>query len=91
MDAKNETTSEFGNTEPIKAYLLDFLESIHAGASDRVVHWWSGILGVGPSKFPICKWVQNDVLVGVRLGGMGVAIGSQLGDTLAYEVLKSFS
>ena len=90
MDAKNETTTEFGNTEVIKAYLLDFLESIHEGASDRVVYWWSGILGVGASKFPICKWVDNDILVGVRLGGMGVAIGTQLGETLADEVLKSF-
>ena len=89
IDIEHETTSEFGNTEVIKSYLLNILETIHPGATEKVDHWWSGILGVGESKFPICKWMDNDVLVGVRLGGMGIAIGSFLGEKLADEVANS--
>ncbi|HMR88245.1 MAG TPA: FAD-dependent oxidoreductase [Saprospiraceae bacterium] len=91
IDANVEGTSEFGNTENIKRYLLNILETIHPGASEKVEHWWSGILGVGDSKFPICKWAHDDLLVGVRLGGMGVAIGTFLGEKLADEVVKSIS
>lgn len=87
MDSATESTSEFGNTEVIRSYLLNVLETIHPGASEKVEHWWSGILGVGESKFPICTWAHEDVLVGVRLGGMGVAIGSFLGEKLAAEVI----
>lgn len=91
MDSENESTSDFGNTEIIRSYLLNILETIHPGASEKVEHWWSGILGVGETKFPICEWVHDDVLVGVRLGGMGVAIGSFLGDKLADEATKFLS
>ncbi|MBK9736494.1 MAG: FAD-binding oxidoreductase [Saprospiraceae bacterium] len=82
-DAVTEATSEFGNTKVIQEYLLSILEKIHPGASKKVDHWWSGILGIGHTKFPICEWVDKDILVGVRLGGMGIAIGSYLGEQLA--------
>lgn len=84
---EEETTDQFGNTEGIKAYLTEMLETIHPGASGEIEHWWSGILGVGPSKYPITQWVNDNVLAGVRMGGMGVAIGSHLGEKLAAEVI----
>lgn len=88
LDIQGETTMEFGNTATIQSYLLEILESIYPGGSNYVEHWWSGILGVGPSKFPIIRWHDDNVLFGVRLGGMGVAIGSYLGESLADEVLQ---
>jgi len=87
MDEKTETTAEFGNTLFIQQYLINILETIYPGASDHIDHWWSGILGVGPSKYPIIQWIDENVLAGVRLGGMGVAIGSYLGEKLADEML----
>ncbi len=86
MDEIAETTDEFGNTELIQDYLKDILETIYPGASGQIEHWWSGILGVGVSKYPIIEWVDPHILVGVRLGGMGVAIGTFLGEKLAEEV-----
>lgn len=86
-DMVTEATSEFGNTPIIQSYLLSVLETIYPGASKKVDHWWSGILGIGQTKFPICEWVDKDILVGVRLGGMGVAIGSYLGEKLAEMVV----
>ena len=48
-----------------------------------IEHRWSGIMGVGNQKKPIVKQLSNHVFCGVRLGGMGVAIGSMVGKELA--------
>jgi glycine/D-amino acid oxidase-like deaminating enzyme len=44
---------------------------------------WSGIMGVGGQKTPIVKKLEQNVYCGVRLGGMGIAIGSSVGKRLA--------
>jgi hypothetical protein len=44
---------------------------------------WSGIMGVGGQKTPIVKRISNAIFCGVRLGGMGVALGSLVGKELA--------
>jgi hypothetical protein len=44
---------------------------------------WSGILGIGGNKKPIIAEVSEGVFVGVRMGGMGVAICSLVGKQLA--------
>lgn len=40
-------------------------------------------MGVGNQKKTIVKQISNNVFCGVRLGGMGVAIGSIIGKELA--------
>jgi hypothetical protein len=40
-------------------------------------------MGVGENKSPIIKKINNNTAVGVRMGGMGVALGSQVGKTLS--------
>jgi hypothetical protein len=40
-------------------------------------------MGVGNQKKAIVKPISNNVFCGVRLGGMGVAIGSLVGKELA--------
>ena len=49
----------------------------------KVAHRWSGIMGLGSSKNPIVEQLSDHVYCGVRLGGMGVAIGSLIGTELA--------
>ena len=44
---------------------------------------WSGIMGVGKTKKPILKQLSENIFCGVRLGGMGVAIGADTGQKLA--------
>jgi hypothetical protein len=44
---------------------------------------WTGIMAFGQQKKPIVQVISPRIFAGVRLGGMGVAIGSQLGEILA--------
>ena len=49
----------------------------------EIEHRWSGIMGIGNSKKPIVQQLSNHTYCGVRMGGMGVAIGSLIGQELA--------
>lgn len=89
LDLENEETSEFGQNITIKAALLELLETVVLpGQSYTVDRWWSGILGVGEQKKPIIEKIQDRLVVAVRMGGMGVAIGSSVG-VAAVEKLIS--
>ena len=48
-----------------------------------IAQWWSGILGLGEQKLPIARELAPGLVVAVRLGGMGVAIGSLVGQEAA--------
>jgi gamma-glutamylputrescine oxidase len=84
---EEETTSKFGLTDSIQQYLKEVLNQIVPGANQHIDMWWSGIMGVGAEKKPILRSMDDHITVGVRLGGMGVAIGSQLGEEISDLVL----
>jgi gamma-glutamylputrescine oxidase len=76
LDVTGETTWEDATTEPIQNVLEDLLRNvILPGTSFQIVQRWSGIMGMGPSKSPIVERRSERVVVAVRLGGMGVALG----------------
>ncbi|MEL7120610.1 MAG: FAD-dependent oxidoreductase [Bacteroidota bacterium] len=78
---KEETTTQFGTTTLIKNALLDLTkEIILPNTHFEVEQWWSGILGVGSIKSPIVQPISNSIVTAVRLGGMGIAIGSLVGE-----------
>ena len=84
LDLEGETTSEFGLTEAIQQRLEKLLkEIILPETSFEIERRWSGIMGMGDQKRPIIKQLSEDVCCGIRLGGMGVAIGSLVGISLA--------
>ncbi|TCK67884.1 glycine/D-amino acid oxidase-like deaminating enzyme [Winogradskyella wandonensis] len=84
LDFKTEETSEFGQTQLVKNKLEELLKTTILPNKDvKIDHYWSGIMGVGIQKKPIVKQLSNNVFCGVRLGGMGVAIGSIIGKDLA--------
>ncbi len=89
LDFETETTTEFGITEKVQNHLETLLkEVILPNKKFEIQHRWSGIMGMGESKTPIVKQISERVFCGVRLGGMGVAIGSLVGSELA-ELTKS--
>ena len=84
LDFKGEETTALHQTDIIQNKLEDLLEStILPNTPFEIEHRWSGIMGVGQQKKPIVKQLSNNVYCGVRLGGMGVAIGSLTGKELA--------
>ena len=84
LDFKGETTTEFGETNLIQNKLEQLLKEVILPNQDfKVAHRWSGIMGLGSSKNPIVEQLSENVFCGVRLGGMGVAIGSLIGQELA--------
>jgi glycine/D-amino acid oxidase-like deaminating enzyme len=84
LDIEGETTTEFGQTPSIQNQLEKLLkEVILPNREFKVEHRWSGIMGIGSSKNPIVEQISEHVYCGVRLGGMGVAIGSLIGTELA--------
>lgn len=87
IDFEGETTTEFSNTDNILNSLKKLLSDvIIPHETYKIEHSWSGIMGVGESKSPIIKKHSENVSFGVRLGGMGVAIGSLIGKALAEQV-----
>lgn len=84
LDFKAEETTDLNQTALIQNKLEDLLKTtILPNSQFEVDHRWSGIMGVGNQKKPIVKQISNNVFCGVRLGGMGVAIGSLIGEELA--------
>lgn len=90
LDVEGEMTTDFGTTAPIQNFLLGLLrEMVLPHEAVEPDYWWSGIMGVGPEKLPIVRTVAPGVHVAVRLGGMGVALGSLVGEEVAALVLDA--
>ncbi|MDX6745570.1 FAD-binding oxidoreductase [Polaribacter sp. PL03] len=89
LDFKTEETTQFGQTAIIQNELERILkETILPNTNFEIEHRWSGVMGVGfknlkGQKKAIVKQLSNHVFCGVRLGGMGIAIGSLVGKELA--------
>lgn len=84
LDFEAENTSQTGLTPIIQNRLEQLLKStILPQTPFEIDTRWSGIMGVGSQKKPIIKQIHPNVYCGVRLGGMGVAIGSSIGKELA--------
>jgi glycine/D-amino acid oxidase-like deaminating enzyme len=84
LDFKGETTTQLSQSKIIQDTLEELLKTvILPNLKFEIEHRWSGIMGIGSTKKPIVKQLSNNVFCGVRLGGMGVAIGSLIGKELA--------
>ena len=76
-----------GESEEVKIRLMEFLREHVEGAQEaRYEYDWLGYLGVGRDRNPIVMTVEPGIHVGVRMGGMGVAIGGVIGRELAQLV-----
>ena len=88
LDFKGEETMDLNETTLIQNKLETLLKStILPETPFEIDQRWSGIMGVGSRKLSgqkktIVKQLSNNVFCGVRLGGMGIAIGSLVGKEL---------
>ncbi|MDG1675035.1 MAG: FAD-binding oxidoreductase [Flavobacteriales bacterium] len=64
--------------------LVEWAQTHIKGAqSMEIAHHWVGQLGIGEVREPVVKNIEPGLFAGVRLGGMGVAIGTLTGRKLA--------
>jgi len=88
INFKKEETTEIGMNLKIQNHLDYLLKTmILPNTAFEIEHRWSGIMGVGSEKKPIIKPISNNVIAAVRMGGMGIAIGSKVGEIVA-KILK---
>jgi glycine/D-amino acid oxidase-like deaminating enzyme len=86
---EREATAELGLTDDIQALLEETLrEIVIPGKNFTVERRWSGIMGLGKTKKPIIDEVRPNIFAAVRMGGMGVAIGSLVGREVARLAME---
>lgn len=85
QDFDTETTTEFAINEKIINDLQDKLANLILPKQDyEIEHTWAGIMAFSENdKKPILEKISDKIALGVRLNGMGIAIGSTLGEELA--------
>lgn len=54
----------------------------------EIEHSWIGYLGIGQERTPIVEKISPHIFCGIRMGGMGVAIGSKIGELLASKCIS---
>ena len=80
---EEENTTKLCTTQLIQDKLeLLLSEIILPNQKVEIEHRWAGVMGIGDIKTPIVKQLSNSVYCGIRMGGMGVAIGSLVGEQL---------
>ena len=84
LDKPGETTLVPGINSAIEKALKEDMASLIApGVAVEIDYLWSGVMAFGSSKQPVIKRIDDHMVAGIRLGGMGVAIGARVGQDLA--------
>lgn len=87
LNFDGERTTELSTTEQITSQLKHILSTeILPDTNFEIEHQWAGTMGVGKAKNPIISQLSENIFCGIRLGGMGVAIGSLVGKELAEKI-----
>jgi glycine/D-amino acid oxidase-like deaminating enzyme len=84
MDKGEENSTNFSVNPKIKFHLQQLVKNvIFPGKEFKWETEWTGIMAFGNKKSPLIQQVGKKAAAAVRLGGMGVAIGWQVGKELA--------
>ena len=84
LDFDGEETYNMGITNTIQNALEKLLEEvILPNQKVKIESRWSGIMGFGSELKPIVKELKSGIFCAVRCNGMGVAMGSLLGEQVA--------
>jgi glycine/D-amino acid oxidase-like deaminating enzyme len=84
LDFEKEKTKEFGITDTVQQKLEYYLKNLILPRQDYEVDMrWSGIMAFGKDKMPIIKRINEHVIIGARMNGIGVAIGTLVGKEIS--------
>lgn len=89
LDFKAEETLENGITDSVQSSLEDLLyQTIIPDRKPKIEQRWNGVMGFGNNLKPIIEELEPGIFCAVRCNGMGVAIGSLVGEQAADLVLN---
>ncbi|GEP96490.1 NAD(P)/FAD-dependent oxidoreductase [Chitinophaga cymbidii] len=92
MDVAGETTTSIALQESIQQNLEEKLRTLILPHHPFTIEdRWAGIMAFGPTKQPLVQPHSDHIFFAVRMGGMGVAIGSEIGRQLAAMMLQNAS
>jgi gamma-glutamylputrescine oxidase len=90
LDFVGENTDTMELNSVIQESLEEILKSkIVPYCTPEIDLSWSGIMGVGKQKKAIVQKHSDNIFIAVRMGGMGIAIGSQIGEDVAKLCLEN--
>ncbi len=90
IDFETEQTTAFAFNEKIQQQLEFYLaEMIIPEQPFTIEHRWTGIMAFGEQKLPILKKITDRQIVGARLNGMGISLGSKIADDLSTLLIQS--
>lgn len=90
LDFDTETTSKLELNNNIQNHLEDLLRNlILPNIPFAIDQRWAGIMAFGPTKSPIVKALSNRIFGAFRMGGMGVALGSESARRLVHEYIHN--
>lgn len=91
LDFTAEATDQFGLTDLVQDNLEKLLkEVILPNTNYQIAQRWSGIMGLGNTRQSIVQKLDAHTYCAVRMGGMGIAIGSLVAAELAKLVNETF-
>lgn len=88
LDFEAEETDQFGINKEIEDHLTELLHSTILQQKVEIATKWSGIMAFGTTKEPIVQKLSSRIAIGVKMGGMGVAIGTMVGKELSSLLLS---
>lgn len=89
LDLETERTYEPGHTDLVQNYLENLLsDMIFPDRQVKIDYRWSGIMGFGRQLTPIVRELEPNLFCAVRCSGMGVAMGTLLGEKAAALTLR---
>ena len=87
---EEEATTSFGLNERIQCDLEEKLRTmILPGTDFRIGQRWSGIMAFGPDKSPVVRAFNERLFGAFRMGGMGVALGSEVAMQVADMIYEA--
>ncbi len=90
LNFEKEKTTEFGITEEVKSEITRLMNEVILPNTDWNFEMeWSGIMAFGKELSPIVQQVSTNIYCAVRCNGMGVAIGSVIGEEIADLCIKN--
>ena len=89
LDFSGEETDIEETTVQIQSHLDEILHTfILPGKNAQIEMRWAGVMGIGEKKSPFLQKTEDGIFVAIRMGGMGVALGTLIGQELAALVIS---